>query len=303
MRASAGTVTTIGGSRAVVLDDGTRLTPLWPASVVLVDGDAVQVVLVDGVAHVIGPVVATPRPISGSIAGAASSGLVPVSTAAGTVRARYAGTVPAIGTLVGLIWQGGGAPPFLLPGTLAPIASDPQPPPPTPAPPPTGPASGTLQVPALGSGTWLAGGTGWLPTTDLRQGGAPFANRESSGGWWYGAAAQVLHGRAIPKASIRLPARTRIGYYNNPQVVHLYLTSNPTRPAGDLGRVAGPFDVTLPPGWAPAPDQGWIQLPAGWGQSMVDTGAGIAIFGGPYLGLAGIGTDPASGLIALDWTR
>lgn len=299
VRVSAGTVTTAGGARVVVLDDGTRLTPLWPAMVVLVDGDRVQVVLVDGTAVVVGPVVPTPRPISGSIAGAASSGLIPVTTTAGTVQARYAGTAPAIGTLVGLVWQGGGAPPFLLPGTLAPVSTDPQPPPDVPAPPPSGPDSGTLLVTAQGSGSWRTGGWGWASSTDVVQGGSPYVSQDSRGGWWYGDKARALTGRPITGCRIRLGARLRIGSYNAAAVVHLYRTADGSRPGGELNRVAGPYDVTLAAGAGP----GWYGLPASVGQALVDSGGGLAIAGSPYAGVAGVSDDPESGQVALDWTR
>jgi hypothetical protein len=297
LRASAGTVATTDKGRVVVLDDGTRLMPLWPSMVTLTDGDRVQVLLVDGTAHIIGPVVATPRPISGTIAGAASSGVIPVSVPGGTVQARYAGTAPAIGTLVGILWHG--TTPFLLPGALAPIASDPQLPPPTPAPPPTGPTTGTLLVPAIGSGTWRTGGWGWASSSDVLQGGAPYVSQESRGGWWYGSAAQAIAGRTVTGARIRLGARLRVGNYNAAAVLHLWLTTNATRPGADFARIEGPFDVALAPGAGPQ----LITLPTTWGQAMANLGCGIAVQGSPYAGVLGVGSDPESGHVSLDWAR
>jgi hypothetical protein len=300
--ASAGVVVTVGTTRLVVLEDGSRLVPLWPARVHVADADRVQVLVVNGTAHVIGPVAPSPTiwPVSGTITGAASSGTIPVSTDTGTVRARYTGTAPAIGTLVGLLWHPAGTP-FLVPGTLAPVPSDPQPttPPDVPAPPPSGPQSGTGWPVAAGSGTWRTGGWGWASSSDVLQGGAPYVSQDSRGGWWYGAAAGVLAGRRITDPAIRLGARLRTGDYNDPATVHLYLTSNTTRPGADFTRVAGPVDVVLAPG-APA---AWYPLPAAWGQALVDDGGGIAIAGSPYVGVAGIGSDPASGQLRLPWTR
>ncbi|WP_282946939.1 hypothetical protein [Cellulomonas endometrii] len=302
VRASAGTVTTTtAGARVVVLDDGSRVTPLWPATV-LVDGDKVQVLLVDGTAHVIGPVVAAPRPVSGTIAGAASSGLIPVTTTTGAVQARYAGTAPAIGTLVGLIWQGG-APPLLLPGALAPIATDPRPAPEVPVAPPSAPDTGTLLVSAVGSGSWRTGSWGWADTADVVQGGAPFAAQDSRGGWWYGDQARSLAGRTITRLRFRVPARTRIGMFADTLPAHFYRTGDVVRPGADFTRVTGPHDVTVPPGWNPPADQGWVDLPAAWGQAIADTGGGIGTAGSPYLGLLGVGADPASGQLLFDWTR
>lgn len=303
LRTSAGTVATVpvAGSaatvRVVVLDDGTRLTPLWPATATLNDGDRVQVILIDGVAHIIGPVVQTPRPISGTIAGAASSGYIPVTTAAGTVQARYAGTAPAIGTLVAILWHG--TTPVLLPGTLAPIATDPQPAPDTPAPPPSGAVTGTLLVPAAGSGTWRTGSWGWASSTDVLQGGSPFVSQDSRGGWWYGDAPRAVAGRTITGFRIRLGARLRVGNYNNDAPVHLYLTGDNVRPGADFARVAGPSDAITPPNAA----AGWTTLPPAWGQAIADSGGGIGISGAPYLGFAGVGSDPASGQLAFDWAR
>ncbi|NKY08955.1 hypothetical protein [Cellulomonas hominis] len=297
LRTSPGVVTTEAGARKVVLDDGTRLAPLWPATVV-VDGDRVQVLLVDGTAHVIGPVVPAPRPISGTVAGAAAGGYVPVTTSTGTVQARYAGTAPASGTLVGLIWQGGAAP-FLLPGTLAPIATDPQSTPDLPAPPPTGPDSGTLLVPAAGSGSWRTGGWGWASSSDVVQGGSPYVSQDSRGGWWYGSAPQALAGRTVTGLRIRLSSRLRIGSYNSAAALHLYRTTDTARPGGDFNRAAGPHDVALAAGanWQ------WVTLPAAWGQALVDGGGGIGVQGSPYAGLVGAGSDPESGQLAIDWTR
>lgn len=296
MRASAGTVATQGPGRVVVLDDGSRLTPLWPP-VPVVDGDRVQVVIVDGVAHVAGPVVASPHPISGTISGAASGGRVPVTTTTGVVHARHTGTAPRIGTLVGIVWQGTTA--LLLPGTLAPVSTDPHPSPQLPAPPPPAPAAGTLPVTAAGSGTWRTGGWGWATSTDVVQGGYPYIDQDSRGGWWYGDAPRALTGRTITGLRIRLGTRTHIGSHDTTAALHLYLTTDTTRPTGDLTRIAGPTDVTLPPGARP----GWYGLPAAWGQALADTGGGIGVQGTPYTGITGTTDDPESGQLHIDWTR
>jgi hypothetical protein len=296
VRASAGTVTTVSGVRVVVLDDGTRVAPLWPATVIT-DGDRVQVVLVDGVAHVLGPVTTTPRPISGTVAGSATAGLVPITTTAGTVQARYAGTAPSIGTLVGLIWQGSTV--MLLPGTLASPSTEVPPDPEVPAAPPATPETGTLLVAASGSGTWRTGSWGWASSADVLQGGSPYVSQDSRGGWWYGDAARVLAGRTITAARLRLGARLRIGGYNAAAAIHLYRTSDSSRPGADFTRVAGPTDVTR----ASGAGAGWVDLPTGWGQALVDTSGGIAISGSPYAGIAGVGSDPESGQLSLDWTR
>lgn len=296
VRSSAGVVVDESGMK-VVLDDGTRVTPLWPAHWTPFPGDRVQCLVVDGTAHILGAVTSAPRPISGTVAGAASSGRIPITTDAGTVQARYAGTAPSIGTLVAIVWQGTTA--LLLPGTLAPIATDPSAvsaPPPSSA--PTGPGAGTLLVAATGSGTWRTGSWGWASSTDVLQ-GTWGSGQENRGGWWYGDAPRALAGRTITGFRIRLGARLRIGSYNATATAHLYRTTNTTRPGADFSRVAGPHDISLPAGAGP----GWQALPAAWGQALVDGGGGVGILGSPYLGVAGVSSDPASGQIALDWTR
>jgi hypothetical protein len=303
VRASAGVVTVIEGTWVVVLDDGGRITPLWPLGVTPADGDRVQVVIVDGVGHVLGPVAPNPCPATGTIAGAASSGRVPVTTAFGTVQARYTGTAPSIGTLVALLWHG--TTPMLLPGTLAPLPTDPQPAPPTTTPtqPPGGPSSGSLPIAAAGSGTWRTGSWGWATSPDVLQ-GSWSGGQENRGGWWYGDAPRAVGGRRITGGHIRLPARLRVGNYNDAGVLHLWLTTNPSRPGADFNRVAGPLDVVLAPNAGPQ----LVQISAGWGQALADNGGGIAITGSPYLGLVGVGApqdgkDPESGHLTLNWAR
>lgn len=295
VRASAGVVATVDGTRVVVLDDGTRIKPLWPP-IVVADGDLVQVILIDQVAHVLGPVATAPRPDTGTVASAASNGLIPVTTGTGTVQARYVGTAPAIGTLVALIWQG--TTPLLMPGTAVTPTPEPTPEPDLPSTPPAPPQTGTLLVTAQGSGTWRTGTWGWASSTDVLQ-GAWSGGQDSRGGWWHGSAARALAGRTITGARLRLGARTRIGNYNSPAVLHTYRTTDGARPGTDFTRVAGPHDITIPAGAG----AGWHALPTSWGQALVDSGGGIGLQGNPYTGITGVGGDPESGQLALDWTR
>lgn len=70
------------------------------------------------------------------------------------------------------------------------------------------------------------------------------------------------------------------------------------RPGGDVSRVASGTNAPLSIGLAT-----WVNLPASWGQAIVDSGGGIGISGADYVVLEGVSTFAESGLLALDWTR
>ena len=146
VRLAAGLVVLVGSVLAVNIDGG--LPPVvWPAGYIPTAGDTVRVLMVDGSAMVVGPVIAGQRPLTGTVSGSASSGTVPVTTTAGVLACRYTGTAPAIGVLVRLDWQS--TTPWVWPSTAATIP-DPDPgtgPDPGPAPPPVS-GSGTLTVAA-----------------------------------------------------------------------------------------------------------------------------------------------------------
>src|SRR3954468_14287856 len=102
----AGVVQTRVSDGALVVNvDGANPPAIWPAGYIPTAGDAVRVLIVDGSALVTGPVIVGQRPGEGTVAGAAALGTIPITTTAGTVRARYTGTAPAVGTLVFLDWQ------------------------------------------------------------------------------------------------------------------------------------------------------------------------------------------------------
>ncbi|WP_087507934.1 hypothetical protein [Cellulomonas iranensis] len=286
--------TTTPGVLAVNVD-GARPPVWWPAGYIPTAGDAVRVLVVDGEASVLGPVIGGQRPEGGTVAGAAAAGVVPVDTVAGTVQARYTGDAPQIGSVVFLDWQMTTA--RILPGVVSPL-----PPPTTPGAGPGEPAgpppssSGTLTVTALDSGTWSSRGV-WdsYYGTHLTQGS--YGGRTYAGAWFYGAAPQQAAGRTVTAIRLRLGARRRMGSYNAPLVLQLYRHTSATRPGGDVARVAGPHTITL----APSAGAQWVDLPVAFGQALADTGGGIAIAGGTYGGITGIGEDPASGQLQIDW--
>ncbi|MHA7132532.1 hypothetical protein [Oerskovia turbata] len=295
VRLRAGVVVAAGTGVAVNVDGA--LPPVaWPAGYIPTAGDPVKVLMVDGEAVVLGPVIRDGlRPLTGTVTGAATTGTVPVDTATGVLACRYVGTAPSIGALVRLDWQS--TSPWIWPSAAATVPTPAPDPGGSTPPPPPATTTGTLTVAALDSGSWQVGGTWAWAGTDVYQ-WRYGSNRENRGAWFYGNAAGQLAGATITGARIRLGARLRIGSYNAAQALHLYRHTNPSRPGGDVARVAGPHDVTLAPGAGPQ----WVDIPAAWGQDLI-TGGGIAVAGSPYVGITGVGSDPASGQLQLDWRR
>lgn len=302
VRLSAGVVVDEGGLR-VALDDGVRVSPLWPLWS-LAAGDRVQVLLVDGVASVLSVVASVPREPVGSVDGAPSGGLVPVAVTSGTVMARYTDPAPAVGTLVRLLW--GAAVPVILPGELVPVASDPDFTSPAPAAPPGVEASGVQAFTAIDSATWNASQGSWSVTHAASVVQGSWGGVTYHGHWFYGAAPTMLAGRTILRARVRLPQRLAIGYYNAAATLRLWGHSNLTRPAGDVSLTTGPHDHTAPPVSTPWPrwdGDPWVDIPPAMAQAIVDTGGGLSLLGAPYAGVAGVPTDPTSGQLELTWAR
>lgn len=300
VRLKAGVVVTVEGQSGFAVNVDGSLPPVtWPAGYIPTTGDAVRVLMVDGAGVVMGPVITTGlRPLTGTVQGAATSGTVPVTTDAGVLACRYVGTAPAIGALVRLDWQS--TSPWIWPSTAATI---PTPDPgtgggTTPPPPPPVTTSGTLTVTATDSGSWQVGGTWAWAGTDVYQWRYGSA-RENRGAWFYGNGPRQLAGATVTRLRLRVGARLRIGDYNAALVAHMYRHTSTSRPTGDVARVEGPTNITLAPGQQPA----FVDLPVAWGQALVDTGGGIAIAGSPYLAMSGVGDDPASGQLLIDWRR
>lgn len=294
VRLAPGAVVTVDGQLAVTTD-GATLPATWAGGYCPAPGDAVMVLVVDGTAWVLGPSAgAGARPLTGTVSGAASSGTVPVSTTAGTLAARYGGSAPGIGTLVRLDWAA--TTPWIITAGAATVpAPDPEPPPP-PRPPVQ--QTGTLDVPATDSATWSSRGVwdGYYRSSVVQ---GSYSGRTYSGAFFYGDAPRQVAGRTIRAARIRLGARLRIGSYNAPLTVNLWLHGARVRPSGDVPRISGPHTVVLGPGAG----AGWVEIPAGWGQYVVDNGGGFGVFGGSYGGVEGIAVDPAAGQVQLDWSR
>lgn len=284
-------------------DDGALYgTPLWIGDYSPVEGDDVMLLVDAGTALVLGPASGSSKADTGTISGTTASGRVPVTVGSTTYSARYIGTPPGSGTLVYLAWAG--SIPWVI-GTAAASATGGTPGTQDPTPPPVA-GSGTLFVPAIDSGSWRSI-DGWgtassrpqsITTKSVVQ--YQYTSSPYSGAWFHGLAAAQLAGATITAIRLRLPSRLVIGSYNAALSAHIYLHTSSSRPAGDVTRTAGPSDqvVTAASSWVPT----FITLPLAWAPTLL-AGGGIGIYGSPYLGFAGIDSDPASGQLAIDWTR
>lgn len=219
-----------------------------------------------------------------------------VSVGAVEVTAAYnSGLTLVGGDTVRLLWQG------RIATVLAKLTSYVQPPlltPGTTAPPPAN-SSGELSVFATDSATF-ATGLGWNNWAGGRQNvyQGPYSGYTMYGAWFYNGATKQLAGATINRLRIRIPKRLAVGSYNTAGTLHVYAHSSDTRPGGDVPRIAGPYDLTIPAQW-----QGdFMDLPAAAGDALKN-GGGFSIAGAPYLGLAGKAEDPASGQILANWSR
>lgn len=204
---------------------------------------------------------------------------------------------PTVGDRVRVLWQGRDA---TVIGKVG-VTPDPGTPAPSTAPPPAPAASGTFDRACTDSATFSSG-YGWNSYygQNLYQGngspwGAPAAN---AGSWFYSGAFAELAGATYTRVRLRLPARKSGGNYNSAATVHVYVHTSPTRPGGDVNRVAGPYDFTIPAGFG----GGLVDLPTSVAPLLVNNG-GLSISGDPYLGLKGKAEDPTSGQILIDWRR
>ncbi len=244
--------------------------------------------------------VGVPYPVEGEVA-AAPPGSDTLTVTAGD--AEYTVTfldsyAPTVGDRVALSWQGnlgralgkvGVTPTVLISGTATQA-------------PPGAATSGVLPVATVDSATYSGGAYGWNAGygQNVYQGdGSPWGGPSSnSGAWFYGANASQLQGATITGIEFLMPRRNRAGSSSAAATVHLYLHNSPTRPGGDVSRVAGPVDVVVQPNSG----GGYVALPAGWGPTLI-AGGGISITGSPYLGLLGRGEQPDSGHIKYAWQR
>ncbi|GAA3399419.1 hypothetical protein [Pseudarthrobacter polychromogenes] len=183
-------------------------------------------------------------------------------------------------------------------GKIQTVAKPPEAPPP---PPPPVVASGETPLIASASDTWWGPG-GWGSYATSRNGGedvytGTWAGNTVTGAWFYGAPRPELQGKTITRIRLRLPARISAGNYNDPAVIHIYAHTSGARPGGDVNRVAGPHDFTVPARYG----GGWTDLPISFAAALVG-GGGISIAGNPYAGFNSRLDDPESGKLILNWS-
>lgn len=291
------------GNTYQVRVDGVPQSVRWNQNYVPVVGDSVVVLVSAGATGqssnvVMCKVAAEPNlgpPFEATVTATPAGSPTITVNAGGTSRpAVVAYPSPAIGDLVLLTWRGPVA------YAIAKIGATPPPAPPAPGfgpqAPPGAAARGSETFAAVDSGTFQVG-AGWNDRTfgrDVVQG--PYGGRSSSGAWFYGTSPAMLTGRTITGARIYLPARRRMGNYNDAATFHLYAHNSPGRPGGEPTRTVGPHDITLPPGWG----GDWQGIPVSLAVQVVSHG-GIAIAGSPYAGFLGRDNNPQSGAIQIDW--
>jgi hypothetical protein len=288
----------------VVVDDdgdlrvnvnGSIMNLTWPAGYIPTLGDVVGVNRDNGRGVITGPIIrGSVRALTG-IAGAASGGLVPVTTDAGVVDARYTGSAPTPGSSVRLDWQA--TTPWIIPGAVVALGV-PASAGATPAAPRPVVASGKLTAAAIDSATYSSAGV-WDSHygTNVTQGS--YGGRTYTGAWFYGSQPKRLAGRTVTYVWLYLGPRVRQGDYNNPLTLNLYRHTSLTRPSGDVTRTGAVSSHVLPVNSR----GGWVPLPTSMGQSLVDYGGGISAAGGSYGGVRGISHTRASGQLIIGWER
>jgi hypothetical protein len=176
--------------------------------------------------------------------------------------------------------------PAPVPASVAPVV---------PVAPPSVSSSGLTTFPASDTSQFRGGRWGAAGDSNLYQG--DYGYGDSKGAWFYGTGpTAALTGATVLSCKIRVGRKSGGSY--SPQTVHLYLHDSRSRPAGDVNRTAGPTDAVFSIG-----ETRWVDMPAAWGQTIVDTGGGVGISGSPYVVLNGLSVDPESGLLAIEWSR
>lgn len=210
------------------------------------------------------------------------------------------------GDTVRIIWQGRVATvAFKLTSYVPPPAQNPG----TTAPPP---ANSTGRLPALAtdSATWTATLGYWNVWAQQNQKvyTGSYGGHTTTGSWFYNGTTKQLAGATIVKVMFRVPKRLPVGSFNSAGTLHIYVHTSDTRPGGDVARVLGPYDVSIPAGWTGEGEltagnpAGFVTLPNEAGTQLIN-GGGISVAGDPYMGFAGKAEDPASGQLLIDWQR
>lgn len=221
-----------------------------------------------------------------------------VSVGADEVKARFdSGKVFTPGDVVALDWKGATITAlFVVTNYIPPVPDIIG----STAPPPTA-SSGELPIFATDSATWNANLGYWnvhaLKNQNVYTGS--WYGSTTTGAWWYNGATKQLAGATITGVQFRVPKRfSGVGAYNNAGTLHVYVHNSDARPGSDVSRVAGPYDLTIPPHF----QGGFFDLPAAAGD-VLKNGGGISVVGDPYMGFQGKAEDPASGQLIFKYTR
>ena len=270
-----------------------RGEPVFVAQLVRRDAPAQNVVL--GRVGGDGPREATVTTVPGG-----SDTITVTANSVDYVATFLAAYTPTVGDRVRLFWQGrdvtvvgkvGLTPaPATTAGTTAP---------------PSPKSAGTFSAPAIDSATYWSGG-GWDSIRPyggiVGQGTIYGTTNVITGAWFYGNTMAELAGATITRVRFRVPQRRSVGSLNSALTLHLYAHTSPGRPGGDVSRVSGPTDWSVPAGWNPGPGDGFIDLPTTIASTLI-AGGGVSISGDPYLSFVGKPSDSASGQLLVDWKR
>ncbi|MFF2274219.1 hypothetical protein ACFVTX_18235 [Agromyces sp. NPDC058136] len=271
----AGTYQGLDGLRALVQFDGGRVPAHFMTAWMPVLGDTVWVVVIDGVAYLLGP--SAPRPADGTVV-SVSAGIATVSTEIGNVPATYTGTAPSAGQQVKLLASGG----FHIIGVKS---TSPAPPPVVP-----GGGSGTAERTevfyAVDAGSYQS--RWWQDQV--------WASDGNWGAWFYGDKIwQTVPASAVGLSlEIYLPvvqlqgSPPRFGMHPWQQKA---VSGTPTD---------GSYSGTTPIGVG---GSGWAALPTSWIDSLKYGGGqnGVGLVHGGYNKFASLGADGQSGALRIKY--
>jgi hypothetical protein len=280
---------------------GNTIQAMWSDPLTLAEGDTVLVQFGVGrtqatnTATVVGKVTSRARPARGTVTVVPPSS--PTITVQGSDGINYTATyitsyTPTVSDVVTLLWTSTN--PTVV-GKVAAAAAPPPPPPPVAAPPPA-PTTGTSSYWCTDSNTyWPPGGWGSWAGGRGRVYQGNYGAGDVYGAFFYNGATSQMAGRTIGEVRLALGNRIAAGSYNSPVTIHIYATSNSTRPGGNISAIAGPVNVTAWPG------QGLTEYNITALAPQLQAGGGIAIYGNPYAGFLGIPEQPDSGRLTFDW--
>lgn len=265
----AGTFVSTDGVRAVVDVGGGRIPADLTGYLPEVNED-VWVLFINGVALVLGPT--TPRPGKGTVTGAPSGNLVPVSTIAGNFTLPYAaGLSLSSGQVVKIAWNDG--------GFVTDVMSISPPPGTAPGAPGTGGTDQIQVFTAIDAGSY--DGRWWTAQV--------WSSDSNIGAWFYG----TKIADTIPDTA----AIISVEIYISPVQI-LYAPPN-IGVHGSAGKPSGAVAVSsaTPIGVA----AGWIGLPPSFGDYLKANYGGIGIAHGGYSIFNSLAADAQSGALRIHW--